>query len=49
MTINWILKMKGKGKKEKESSDSDECPLQFLDFKPIDHMRQCPRFTSGIN
>ena len=49
--FNIIIQMKGKGKKEKESTDSDDsshCPLQFLDFKPIDHMRQCPRFTASL-
>jgi transcriptional adapter 3 len=38
--------MKGKGKKGRDSSD-DECPLQFLDFEPLDVIRFCPRFSQS--
>lgn len=37
--------MKGKGKKGRDSDD--ECPLQLLDFEPLDHSRVCPRFAAG--
>ncbi|RWS15841.1 transcriptional adapter 3-like protein [Dinothrombium tinctorium] len=43
--------MKGKGKKSRDSSDDESlhCPLMFLDFKPLDHTRVCPRFTAVLN
>ena len=36
--------MKGKGKGMSESKD---CPLQFPDLKPVDHIKACPLFASG--
>lgn len=51
--------MKGKGKgggdkgekqdKDKGSSSSDnkDVVLQFPDIRPVDHVRLCPRYTSG--
>ena len=38
--------MKGKGKKGRDSSE-DECPLQFLDFDPLDVIRFCPRYNQS--
>lgn len=38
--------MKGKGKKGRDSSE-DECPLQFLDFEPLNITRYCPRYTAS--
>lgn len=32
--------MKGKGK------GSEECPLQFPDVSPVDHVQECPRYTA---
>ncbi|RWS30231.1 transcriptional adapter 3-like protein [Leptotrombidium deliense] len=44
--------MKGKGKKNRDSSDEESvqhCPLMFIDFKPLDHSRVCPRYSSVLN
>ncbi|XP_023242315.1 transcriptional adapter 3-B-like [Centruroides sculpturatus] len=39
--------MKGKGK-GKDIPDSKDCPLQFPDFTPIDHIRHCPRYSTVL-
>src|SRR2546423_379337 len=41
--------MKGKGGKKGRDSSEDECPLQFLDFEPLDTARNCPRFSAIVN
>ena len=43
--------MKGKGKSAHTSTApaSPECPLQFPDLRPVEHGRQCPRYTAGIH
>ena len=46
--------MKGKGKGDRSSNRSaghshdEKDALQFPDFKPVDHVRQCPRFSAGM-
>lgn len=41
-----------KGKKckdttnDKELTDLKDCPLQFPDFTPVDHLRTCPRYSN---
>ncbi|KAJ8299188.1 hypothetical protein KUTeg_023248, partial [Tegillarca granosa] len=37
--------MKGKGK---GMTDKD-CPLQFPDLEPVDHIKQCPKYSSVLN
>lgn len=37
--------MKGKGKTPQQ--DSKDCPLQFPDLTPIDHTKECHKFTQG--
>jgi len=39
--------MKGKGKGDRSSRHHDECPLQFPNLKPADHVRLCPRYSAG--
>lgn len=41
--------MKGKGKGSGSSSSSttsEECPLQFPDVSPLDHVTECPHYTA---
>lgn len=37
--------MKGKGK----SVQDKDCPLQFPDLEPVDHVKHCPRFTAILS
>lgn len=37
--------MKGKGK----GAQDKECPLMFPDLEPIDHVKQCPRYTAILS
>ncbi|XP_028681222.1 transcriptional adapter 3 [Erpetoichthys calabaricus] len=30
-------------------SELKDCPLQFHDFKPVDHQKVCPRYTAVLN
>jgi hypothetical protein len=45
--IEDLLVMKGKGGKRGRDSSDEECPLQFLDFEPLDTVRFCPRFNAS--
>ena len=52
--------MKGKGKGADRSAaaaaaaaseknlDPKDCPLKYPDLDPVDHSKDCPRYTSGI-
>lgn len=37
--------MKGKGK----GAQDKECPLMFPDLEPVDHVKQCPRYTAILS
>ncbi|KAL4225557.1 transcriptional adaptor 3 [Mactra antiquata] len=37
--------MKGKGK----GAQDNECPLMFPDLEPVDHVKQCPRYTAILS
>lgn len=41
MFCNPSLKMKGKGK----TANDKDCPLQFPDLEPVDHVTQCQKYT----
>lgn len=36
-------KMKGKGK----TANDKDCPLQFPDLEPVDHVTQCQKYTNS--
>lgn len=35
--------MKGKGKAVQDK----DCPLMYPDLEPVDHVKQCPRYTAS--
>lgn len=35
--------MKGKGK----TANDKDCPLQFPDLEPVDHVTQCQKYTNS--
>lgn len=42
----WDREREDREKDKGEATDLKDCPLQFPDFSPIDHIKSCPRYSA---